>query len=158
MKKSNTIDQLRTLNELFVHTGASTPERAEHIRRVLDFCSKEQGSETARFSFVEGANRLARLHFGSDQERKWSFVHWDVTADEQFSPLWIRRSLIARMKQIAGSRTAFLLITGLREAICPTGNYWTKKRQENYDRMCDYINELVCAWSASGLRLQLVFF
>ena len=158
MKKNNTIDQLRTLNELFVHTGASTPDRAEHIRRVLDFCSKEQSSEATRLSFVEGANRLARLHFGSEQERKWSFVHWDVTADEQFSPLWIRRSLITRMKQIAGSRTAFLLITGLREAVCPTGNYWTKKRQENYDRVCDYINELVCAWSTSSSRLQLVFF
>lgn len=158
MKKNNTIDQLRTLNELFVHTGASTPERAEHIRRVLDFCIKEESLETARLSFVEGANHLARLHFGSEQERKWSFVHWDVTADEPFSPLWIRRSLIARMKQIAGSRTAFLLITGLREAICPAGNYWTKKRQENYDRVCDYINELVCAWSSSGSRLQLALF
>lgn len=158
MRKKNTIDQLRTLNELFAHTGASAPERAEHIRRVLDFCSEEQGEHATELSFVEGARRLARLHFGSRQERKLSFAHWNVPTDEQFSPLWIRKSLIARMKQLAGFRAAFLLITGLREAVCPQGNYWTKKRQESYDYMCNYINEMVCAWSTPSSRLQVVFF
>ena len=62
------------------------------------------------------------------------------------------------MKQLAGSRAAFLLITGLREAICPAGSYWTQKRQEYYDCVCDYINELVCAWATPDSRLQLALF
>lgn len=158
MAKENTFDQLRTLNELFAHTGASISDSAEHIRRVLDFVSKEQSEETVELSFAEGANRLARLHFGPEEERNLLFAHWNVSNNELFSPLWIRQSLIARMKQLAGSRAAFLLITGLREAICPSGRYWTKKRQDYYDRVCDYINELVCAWSTSGSRTQIVLF
>ncbi|MGK0176269.1 MAG: hypothetical protein ACJAT5_000096 [Lentimonas sp.] len=158
MRETSTIGQLRTLNELFAHTGVSAPESAEHIRRVLDFFSEEHHKNASKLSFSESADRLAQLHFGPRQERKLLFAHWSVPTDEQFSPLWIRQSLIARMKQLAGSRAAFLLIIGLREAICPTGNYWTKKRQEYYDRVCNYINELVCEWATPGSRSQVVFF
>lgn len=158
MAKETTVDQLCMLNELFAHTGASAPDRAEHIRCVLDFLREEQNGRTLGLSFTECADRLARLHFGSEGERDLLFTHWTVPSDERFSPLWIRRALITQMKQLAGSRAAFLLITGLRQAVCPAGSYWTKKRQDYYDRVCNYINELVCAWAAPGSRLQMVFF
>ena len=158
MAKENTFDQLRTLNELFAHTGASIPDSAEHIRRALDFISKEQNGEAAGLSLAEGADRLARLHFGPEDERNVLFAHWNVSNDEPFSPLWIRQALIARMKQLAGSRAAFLLITGLREAVCPSGSYWTKKRQDYYDLVCDYINELVCARLSPNSTLQMALF
>ncbi len=155
MVTENTFDRLRTLNGLFAHTGASILDSAEHIRRVLDFISEEQHGETTELSFAEGAYHLARWHFGPEDERNLLFAHWNVSNDEQFSPLWIRQSLIARMKQLAGYRTAFLLITGLREAVCPAGSYWTKKRQEHYDQVLNYISELVCSWSAPDSNLQL---
>ena len=158
MKKNNTIDRLRTLNALFARTGESAPESAEHIRHVLDFFGKEQEENAAGLPFLESADRLAQLHFGSGQERKLLFAHWNVPADEQFGPLWIRQSLIVRMKQITGCRSAFLLITGLREAVCPAGSYWTRKRQEYYISMCNYINELACSWATPGSRLQLALF
>ena len=158
MVKENTVDQLRMLNELFAHTGASVSDRAEHIRQVLNFLGNRHDEETTNLSFVECADRLARLHFSSEGEQSLFFAHWDVPKDEEFSPLWIRQALIAQMKQLAGYRAAFLLITGLREAVCPKGTYWTKKRQEYYDRVCEYINELVCLWSAPNSQLQLALF
>ncbi len=158
MKKNKTIDQLRTLNELFACTGQSAPDSAEHVRRVLDFVSEVHDNDNFTLSLSEGANRLARLHFGPEQEQKLKFAHWDVSVDELFSPLWIRQALITRMKHIVGSRAAFFLVTGLHEAICPEGNYWTSKRREYYDRVCNYINDLVCSWSTSGALVQVVFF
>ena len=159
MKRSNTIGQLLALNELFAGTGASAPDCAEHIRCVLDFVGKTQGNGAFEQSFAESAERLARLHFGVPQASQLKFVHWSLSAEGgAFGPLWIRRALIARMRQLAGSRAAFLLISGVREAICPKGSYWTQKRQDDYDRVCDYINELACAWSTPALRLQVVFF
>ncbi len=158
MKANKTVDQLRTLNELFACTGKSAPDSAEHVRRVLDFYSEVNDKDNFALSFSEGADRLAQLHFGSRQKQKLKFVHWDVSIDKQFSPLWIRQALIARMKQIVGARAAFLLVTGLREAICPEGNYWTQKREEYYESVCDYINELVCSWSTSGSLVQVAFF
>jgi len=158
MAKEDTVDQLRTLNELFSQTGTSAPDSAEHVRRILDFISQAQGDEIKALSLAECVDRLARLHFGSEGERGLPFAHWNISADPLFSPLWIRQSLIARMKQIAGYRKALLLITGLREAVCPPGSYWTKKRQEHYDRVCDYIHELVCVWSAPSSKIQLMLF
>ena len=149
------IDRLCMLNELFACTGASAPDRVEHIRRVLCFFGKEQDAVITKLSFADCADRLARLHFGSDGEQNLFFAHWDVSAHEGFSPLWFRHSLIVQMKQLAGYRKVFLLITGLREAVCPAGSYWTKKRQERYDQIRNYISELVCLWSTSDSNVQL---
>ena len=157
MREANTINQLRTLNELFAYTRESAPENAEHIRHVLDFLSEAHDAENFDLSFSEGAARIAQLHFGSRQEQKLLFQHWDISTDEQFSPLWIRQSLIAKLKHLAGFQSAFLLITGLREVICPEGNYWTTKRQEYYNRVYNYINELVCSWSTANSSIQVAF-
>jgi hypothetical protein len=60
------------------------------------------------------------------------------------------------MKKLAGRRAALLLVTGLREAICPAGAYWTKSRQLQYDRVRDWIDALACAWATRGSQLQVV--
>ena len=158
MTLRDTVDQLRTLNVLFASTGAATSEQVEHIRRVLDFLKEKQEGGDAGLSFSDAADRLAQLYFGDENGRNLLFSHWNVPNDEYFNPLWIRKALITRMKRLAGASAAFLLITGLREAICPAGSYWTKKRQESYDCVCDYVNDLVCTWVAPDLRLQMVFF
>ena len=75
---------------------------------------------------------------------------------ENFSPLWIRQAIVVEMKKLAGRRAALLLVTGLREAVCPDGAYWTKKRQQQYDRVRGWIDELACAWATRGSQLQVL--
>jgi len=157
MRESSTVSQLRILNELFACTNASSCDSAEHVRRVLDFVSEEQSKHFLELSFADSADRLAKLHFGHNSEGKLKFSHWSMRTDNYFEPLWLRQALISQMRQFAGSRIAFLLITGLHEAICPKGHYWTKKRQKHYDDICSYINELCCALSTPDLQLQVVF-
>ncbi|MFQ3224379.1 MAG: hypothetical protein ACI8Z5_000627 [Lentimonas sp.] len=156
MAKSDPVEQLRTLNELLARTGASAPGRAEHARRALDFFSKEQGSGLMEVSLRDCADRLAQLHFGEDGESELAFAHWHVPTVENFSPLWIRQAIVVEMKKLAGRRGALLLVTGLREAVCPDGAYWTKKRQAQYDRVRGWIDELACAWVTRGSQLQVV--
>ena len=156
MAKVDPVEQLRTLNELLARTGASAPDRAEHARRALDFFSQEQDSGLIEVSLHDCANRLARLHFGAEGESELAFGHWHVPTVENFSPLWIRQAIVVEMKKLAGRRAALLLVTGLREAVCPEGAYWTKKRQQQYDRVRCWIDELVCAWATRGSQLQVV--
>jgi len=40
--------------------------------------------------------------------------------------------------------------------VCPSGKYWTKQREAQYQRVRDWIDELVCAWATRGSRLQVV--
>ncbi len=156
MAKCDPVEQLRTLNELLARTGASAPDRAEHARRALDFFSKEQGRGLVEVSLGDCANRLAHLHFGAEGESELAFAHWHVPTVENFSPLWIRQAIVVEMKKLAGRRSTLLLVTGLREAVCPEGAYWTKKRQAQYDRVRGWIDELACAWATRGSQLQVV--
>lgn len=156
MPKSDPIKQLSILNELFACAGISTPDVAEHVRRVLDFSKKEKDGDENRLSLQERVNRLVHLHVDSGESSKAGFAHLHVPTVEHFGALWIRQSIVARMKQLAGFNTAFLLVTGLREAVCMGGVYWTKKRQIQYDQIRTWIDDLSCAWASNNSQLQVI--
>ncbi|MFT5837189.1 MAG: hypothetical protein ACI9ZV_000693 [Candidatus Azotimanducaceae bacterium] len=153
--KAAPVDQLRTLNELLGRV--SDPERAEHARRALEFAYQEHPEDLEHMPLGDYVDKLARLHFGEIGEGvEFAFAHWHVPRLEDFSPLWIRQAIVVEMKKLAGRREGLLLVTGLREAVCPAGKYWTKQREFQYQRVRDWIDELACAWATKGSRLQVV--
>jgi hypothetical protein len=155
MPKAEPINQLRILNELLARV--SDAERSEHARRALEFFYREYPDDAARVQLDEYVEKLMRLHFGeSGKPAQIGFSHWHVPRLEDFSPLWIRQAIVSEMKQLAGRREAMLLVTGLRESICPEGRYWTKGREAQYERVRGWIDELVCAWATRGSQLQVV--
>lgn len=152
---ATSVDQLRTLNELLGRV--SDPERAEHARRALEFAFQEHPEDLAHVPLGDYVDKLARLHFGEEAGPvELAFAHWHVPRLEDFSPLWIRQAIVIEMKKLAGRREGLLLVTGLREAVCPSGKYWTKYREAQYQRVRDWIDELACAWATKGSRLQVV--
>lgn len=156
MAKSNPVDQLRTLNEILARTSASDIESAENARRALEFFSIEQDDRNLQICLRDCADKLARLHLGDDEGSELAYAHWHVPALEDFSPLWIRQAIVTEMKKLAGRRQSLLLVTGLRETICPEGKKWTSKRQAQYERVRDWIDVLACAWATRGAQLQVV--
>lgn len=153
--KAAPVDQLRTLNELLGRV--SDPERAEHARRALEFAYQEHPEDIERLPLGDYVDKLARLHFGEAGESiEFAFAHWHVPRLDDFSPLWIRQAIVVEMKKLAGRSEGFLLVTGLREAVCPAGKYWTKHREAQYQRVRNWIDELACAWATKGSRLQVV--
>lgn len=156
MPKVDPVAQLRALNEMLARTGLSDPERVEHARHALDFFSREQARGASALSVFECADRLARLHLGEGGDHAVAFTHWHVPTLEDFSPLWIRQAIVAEMKKLAGRRAALLLVTGLREAICPPGSYWTRARAAQELRVRGWIDELACAWATRGAQLQVI--
>ena len=159
MPRRDPVEQLRTLNELLASAAASDPERAEHARRALDFFSDEQKRTEAGKtppSVGHCARELARLHLGDPPESLIAFSHWHIAEGQACDPLWLRSEIVARMRELAGRRAALLLVTGLREALNPDGTYWTRARQSEYQRVCDSIDDLACAWASRGSNLQVV--
>jgi hypothetical protein len=159
MPRRDPVEQLRALNELLARTAASDPERAEHARRALDFFSDEQARTTeasASPSIGHCARELARLHLGDPPESPIAFSHWHIPEGQACDPLWLRSEIVSRMRELAGRRAALLLVTGLREALSPAGTYWTRARQLQYQRVCDSIDNLACAWASRGSNLQVV--
>ena len=124
-----------------------------------NFFYREHPEEAAGVQLGEYVEKLARLHFGEHGEpENIGFSHWHVPQLEVFSALWIRQAIVKEMKKLAGRSEALLLVTGLRESVCPGGKYWTHARQKEYDRVRGWIDELVCAWASKGCRLQVVVF
>ena len=155
MPRPEPLEQLRTLNELLARISDS--ERSEHARRALEFFCREDPAEAGQVELGRYVKKLARLHFGDQGEPDHiGFGHWHVPQLEVFSALWIRQAIVREMKKLAGRREALLLVTGLRESVCPPGRYWTHARQQEYDRVRGWIDELVCAWASRGSKLQVV--
>lgn len=154
--KLDTLEQLRTLNELLARTRGADPEGSEHARRILDFFAMEAEHEVDRLSLKACAEKLATMHLGDEALREVAFAHWHVPSASHCSPLWIRQAIVAEMKKLAGRRQALLLVTGLRESICPSNGYWTKARETQYRRVRDWIDELACAWATRGSQLQVI--
>lgn len=155
MAKRPPLSQLLTLNEMLAQV--SDPERSEHARRALEFFVREHPDEAAAVDLGDYVERLARLHFGETREPgDVAFAHWHVPLLEDFSPLWIRQAIVNRMKGLAGRREALLLVTGLRDAVCPPGKYWTARRETEYQRVRGWIDALACAWASRGSRLRVL--
>lgn len=155
MARRAPVEQLRVLNEVLARV--SGPERGEHARRALEFFYRESPEEASKVNLGSYVDRLARIYLGQNGENEQiAFCHWHVPQLEDFSPLWIRQAVVSRMKAMAGRSEALLLVTGLREAVCPEGKYWTKKRERQYHQVRSWIDELACAWASRGSRLQVV--
>ena len=141
MPRPDPVEQLRTLNELLARV--SDPERSEHTRRALEFFHRHHPEEAAQVYLGSYVEKLARLHFGEQGEpAHLGFSHWHVPDLEDFSPLWVRQAIVSKMKKLAGRQKALLLVTGLREAVCPPGKYWTDSRQTQYEQVRGWIDEL----------------
>jgi hypothetical protein len=154
-RKADGFAKLRTLNELLGRL--SDPERADHARRALEFAQSEHPEDLAKLALGDYVDKLAQLHFGSGGAAGGiAFAHWHVPRLEDFSPLWIRQAIVAEMRKLAGSREGLLLVTGLRQAVCQEGQYWTQKREAQYQRVRGWVDELACAWATRGSRLQVV--
>lgn len=153
--KSAQVDQLRTLNEILGRVF--DPERAEHARRALEFAYQEHPEDLECVALGDYVDKLVHLHFGGHEiPGDIAFAHWHVPRLDDFSPLWIRQAIVSEMKKLAGRREALLLVTCLREAVCPAGKYWTKHREAQYQQVRSWIDELVCAWATKGSKLQVV--
>lgn len=153
--KVTSVNQLRTLNELL--GGVSDPERTEHARRALEFAFKEHPEDLDNVLLGDYVDQLARLHFGDGTSPTESaFAHWHVPRLDDFSPLWIRQGIVTEMKKLAGCSRGLFLVTGLREAICPSGKYWTKEREDQYRRVRSWIDELACVWASRSSNLRVI--
>ena len=150
------LEELRILSELLSRTHGADPEGAIHAQRILDYFGDEAPDAMQRLSIENCASKLAHMHLGPEDVREVGFAHWHVPESIGASPLWIRQAIVSEMKRLAGRRRALLLVSGVRQSICPESSYWTRAREAQYRRVRDWIDELVCAWASRGCQLQVI--
>lgn len=156
MAKPDPIQQLRSVNEVLAYTLQADADQVEHARRALDSYEIAYDDAMEKPLFKEGVEALARVHLNYASSSEVAFAHWHAPAVEDFSPLWVRAAIISEMMKLSGSRKAMLVVTSLRDAICPEGRYWTEAREATFRRIRDWIEQLACSWATPGSRLQVI--
>lgn len=161
MPQTIPLNRLLTLNELLARISpAGDPDRARHLRKSIECVgTDEQSPDPDATRYRDGARALLRLHLLPDAQARGAgvpFAHWHVAETEDFSPLWIRQAIIREMKQLAGHRTGVFLVTGLREAICPSGKRWTRARRESYAKIRSWIDEISARHASRNSELRIL--
>lgn len=156
-------ENLAALNAMVSFAMGGDPQQADQIQAAIRFCRQqaeragEQQSQHARETaraYNDIVENLVRLHIEQDDD--FGFSHWDLGA-HPYDPLWIRAHLVRELKKISGFPRALLLVTGLRQALCPPRKYWTQKRAERYREAISYIENLAMQFKTPRTRLSLLF-
>lgn len=156
-------ENLAALNAMVSFATGSDSYQAGQIQAAIHFCREQAERASVRNTQTDRAtaqayhdiiDRLVKFHTREDEN--FGFSHWDI-GSHAYDPLWIRAHLIRELKKISGFAEALLLITGLRQALCPPRKYWTQKRATRYREAISYIENLALQFKTPRTRLSLLF-
>ncbi|MBK1878399.1 hypothetical protein [Pelagicoccus mobilis] len=83
-----------------------------------------------------------------------------VTAPDAqgYSELALRARLLEALKRTCRFERPLLVLTGLKEAICPTGKRWTGKRKAEYQSAIAYAREFCQSRTRPSSHLNLIIY
>ena len=111
----------------------------------------EQGSS----AFVARANELSQR-----MDKPGARLEL-VPATEETSPfslLALRAKLLAAAKATCLQTTGIVVLTGLKEAICPVGRRWTERRKREYEDAIAFARAFFQQRSRPSSKVSLVIF
>ncbi len=156
-------ENLAALNAMVSLATGTDQFQSDQIQAAIQFCrnqaevvsssKSQQAMETSK-AYTDIVDRLVKLHV--EEGSSFGFGHWNL-GHHEYDPLFIRAHLIKELKRISGFEEALLLITGLREALCPPGKYWTQKRSTRYQEAISYIESLAVQYKTPKTKLSLLF-
>lgn len=149
------LSKLQIIATLFASTFGEDLYYAAQIKASIEAALPE-GKHNDIATFIHYAEQLATQ---VAQETKASPVGLVPTQDDHgFSILNLRAQLLAAIKKTCHSNRPLVVLTGLKEAICPTGKRWTPRRKQEYQEAIAYARDFCHARSRPSSKLSLVIF
>ncbi len=127
MNKTDDFARLTSLNSLLCLISGGSSLEAEQISAVLNFLRSETGSKLLPSDYDENVTRIVELHDPS----KLCFSgisHWDMR-NNCIDPLWLRADLLSKLEKLENESSGLLVISGLRQGICPSPNRGPNRRE-----------------------------
>lgn len=75
-----------------------------------------------------------------------------------FSMLEFRENLLSALKRICKFESGLVVLTGLKEAICPKGCRWSPTRKRDYEDAIRFARDFCSQRSRPSSKLSLIFF
>ena len=155
VNKTDDFARLTYLNSLLSLLSGGPTFETEQIHAVLRFLRSERGADFLPADYDANVARIVELHDPS--KRRFSAIaHWDVR-DDCIEPLWLRASLLTKLGLLDHQPRGLLIITGLRQRLCPTPKRWTRRRAAVYHDLVTFIEHTAAEKTAPEKILTLLF-
>lgn len=147
--------KMHCLHSLFEFSGEKDGYLADKIKAAIEFSLT--GSEEIPAS-LEGFVELAHQLCADIKSMPPSYVlHHIELSNRTWDPLWLHGEFMQALRRISGHDTAVLVVSGLRQAICPRGRYWTRRMQKQHKEAVDYMDDLAMRWVTPSTNLTLLY-
>ena len=128
---------------------------SEQISAALRFLRSETGTHLLPDDYDANVTRIVQLH-DQGKRRFSATVHWDLRND-CIEPLWLRAHLLAKLAPLETEPSGLLVITGLRQCLCPPPKRWTKRRAAKYQEVVSFIEKTALEKASPPETLTLLF-
>ncbi len=159
MKSSSTaseISKLQVVCSLFSKTVGEDLYYAKQIKESID-AAIPQNQDSKAEAFVNKAQELSRMLEG---EIDLSNVEVIQAAPERkpYSMLDLRAQLLTAAKATCQFNSGLVILTGLKEAICPQGKRWSKRRKKEYEEAVHFARSFFQSRTRPSTRISLIIF
>jgi len=144
---------LHLLNAVFAPLTGQDLYLAEQIKAGIDSAIAANPHIDRSSAFVDAINRLRDV---LGVPKADGFFHLDASSAP--GSLFARQQVVEGMKGLAPYQNATLLVTNLRDALCPSGRRWTKRRRGEYDETVGFISDLAASRKRASTNLTVLFF
>ena len=141
---------------MLAQVGSADTEMVEHARKAMLFFENERNEKDSEAALVMGVERLLKLYFGRAEDRLIGIEHWHIPNEEVPEFLWFRQSINEKILRVSGFPCAFLLSTGLREAILGENAYWTERHNRRLKDTKEWVEGYVASRTPSKQMLNLL--
>lgn len=151
-RRANDLSVLHLLNAVFAPLTGRDLYLAEQLKAGIDHAIAGNLDADRSSLFADAVNRLRDVLGVPEGD---GFFHLD--ASSAHGSLFARQQIVDGLKGLAPFQNATLLVTNLRDALCPTGRRWTKRRRGEYDETVEFISDLAASRTRKSTNLTVFF-
>lgn len=151
-RRRSDLSVLHLLNAVFAPLTGRDLYLAEQIKAGIDSALAAQPDADLGSAVAEAIDRLRGVLEVAPGD---GFFHWDARGAP--GSLFARQQVVEGLKHLAPFQNATLLVTNLRDALCPAGRRWTGRRRGEYDEAVHFISTLAAARKRTNANLSVLF-
>lgn len=154
--KSEDLSKLQVVCSLFSKTVCNDLYFAQQIKESIEASLPREESALTQPFICRARELVAKLE--SDPPETGVELVEAESDRAPFSMLDLRANLLEALKRICRFDTGVVVLTGLKEAICPRGKRWSKSRKKEYEEAISYARTFCQKRSRTSSKLSLVIF
>ena len=155
-KTAEDLSKLQVICSLFSKTICDDLYFAQQIKESIEASLPEDQAEQTQAFILRAQELVANIE--ADPSDTGIEIVEAENATTHFSMLDLRANLLEALKRTCRFDTGLVVLTGLKDAICPKGKRWSKSRKQEYEDAIAFAREFCQQRSRPSSTLSLIIF